>query len=136
MLNQKKIRVMTRLASIEKKEEKNALRLAKYFRMDYVRFELLKAIIAVTIAYVIIVLMGMIYYAEELMQNFMKLNYQELAWNIGTGYFGVLLIYAVLSGIGYFVKYNLEYRKTKRYLQLLKLYQKICKEEKRKWKSY
>ena len=127
---------MTRLASMEHKEEKNALRLAKYFRMDYVRFELLKTIIAVTAAYVIIVLMGMIYYAEDLMQNFMKLNYKEIAWNIGMGYLGILLIYAILSAVGYFIKYNFEYRKTKRYLQLLKLYQKICKEERREWKSY
>ena len=136
MLNLKKIRVMTRLAAIERKEEKNALRLAKYFRMDYVRFELLKTIIAVTVAYVIIVIMGMIYHAEELMQDFMKLNYQEIAWNIGMGYLGILLVYAILSVIGYFIKYNLEYRKTKRYLQLLHLYQKVCKEERRQWKSY
>lgn len=135
MLNQKKIRIMTRLAIIEQKEEKNALRLAKYFRSDYVRFELLKTIIAITVAYAIIVIMGMIYWSEDFMQNFMQLDYYEIAWNIGTGYVWILLVYAVLSVLGYFIKYNIEYKKTKRYLQLLHLYQKVCKEERREWKS-
>ena len=126
---------MTRLAAIEKKEEKNALRLAKYFRSDYVRFELLKTVIAVTIAYAVIVIMGIIYYVEDIMQNFMKLDYQGIIWNIASGYFIILLVYGVLSALGYFIKYNLEYRKTKRYLQLLQLYQKVCKEERREWKS-
>ena len=135
MLNRKKIRIMTRLAAIEKKEEKNALRLAKYFRSDYVRFELLKTVIAVTIAYAVIVIMGIIYYVEDIMQNFMKLDYQGIIWNIASGYFIILLVYGVLSALGYFIKYKLEYRKTKRYLQLLQLYQKVCKEERREWKS-
>lgn len=126
---------MTRLAIIEQKEEKNALRLAKYFRSDYVRFELLKTIIAITVAYAIIVIMGMIYWSEDFMQNFMQLDYYEIAWNIGTGYVWILLVYAVLSVLGYFIKYNIEYKKTKRYLQLLHLYQKVCKEERREWKS-
>ena len=135
MLNQKKIRVMTRLAAIEQKEEKNALRLTKYFRMDYVRFELLKTMIAVTAGYAVIVIMAMIYHAEEWMQNFMKINYQEIAWKIGTGYVGILLVYAIFSIIGYWIKYNAESKKVKRYLQLLHLYQKVCKEEGRRWKS-
>ena len=135
MLNQKKIRVMTRLAAIEQREEKNALRLAKYFCMDYVRFELLKTLMAVTTGYALIVIMAMIYHAEEWMQNFMNINYQKMVWKIGMGYVVILLVYAVFSIIGYWIKYRTESKKVKRYLQLLHLYQKVCKEEGRRWKS-
>lgn len=136
MLNQKKIRIMTRLAKIEQREEKKALSLANYFRSDYVRFELIKTILAVTVGYGIIVIMGILYYSEYLMENFSSIHYKEIIWKIGMGYFGILLIYTLIAGIGYFIRYNLEAKKVKYYLQLLNLYRKVCKEEIREWKSY
>ena len=36
MLDEKRIRQMTKLAFFEKKEEKNALRIGRYFRSDYI----------------------------------------------------------------------------------------------------
>ena len=42
MLDEKRIRQMTKLAFFEKKEEKNALRIGRYFRSDYIGKELLK----------------------------------------------------------------------------------------------
>lgn len=41
MLDEKRIRQMTKLA-FSKKEEKNALRIGRYFRSDYIGKELLK----------------------------------------------------------------------------------------------
>ena len=40
MLDEKRIRQMTKLAFFEKKEEKNALRIGRYFRSDYIGKEL------------------------------------------------------------------------------------------------
>ena len=42
MLDEKRIRQMTKLAFFEKKEEKKALRIGRYFRSDYIGKELLK----------------------------------------------------------------------------------------------
>ena len=51
MLDEKRIRQMTKLAFFEKKEEKNALRIGRYFRSDYIGKELLKNFFLASIGY-------------------------------------------------------------------------------------
>ncbi len=50
MLNEKKIRLMTRTAIYEKREGKEDLKVNSYCGSDYVRFNMLKTLIGVTIA--------------------------------------------------------------------------------------
>ena len=49
MLNNRKVRLMTRLAIYEQTEGKEDVRISKYFRTDYVRLNVLKSIVAVTV---------------------------------------------------------------------------------------
>jgi hypothetical protein len=51
MLDYKKIRLMTKLAVYEKKDGKEDIHLSKYYKTDYVRYQVLKAIITSTIGY-------------------------------------------------------------------------------------
>ena len=53
MLDEKRIRQMTKLAFFEKKEEKNALRIGRYFRSDYIGKELLKNFFLASIGYIL-----------------------------------------------------------------------------------
>lgn len=48
MLNDRKIRLMTKLALYERKEGKEDIKLSKYYRTDYVRLQVLKTVVAVT----------------------------------------------------------------------------------------
>ena len=54
MLDEKRIRQMTKLAFFEKKEEKNALRIGRYFRSDYIGKELLKNFFLASIGYILV----------------------------------------------------------------------------------
>ena len=69
MLNEEKIKLMTRLAAYEQKNGKRDIRLSKYYRSDYVRFQMLNTILCGTIAFVILVVMYILYHTEYLIDN-------------------------------------------------------------------
>ena len=50
MLSEEKIIRMTKLAAFEKREGKKNLNIVNYYRNDYIGFQVLKSIIAVTIS--------------------------------------------------------------------------------------
>ena len=47
LLNENKIKMMTKMAIYEKNEGKSMLKTAKYFKGDYIAFGILKTVIAV-----------------------------------------------------------------------------------------
>lgn len=130
MLNNKKIRLMTKLAIYEKEDGIEDTRLGKYYRIDYVRYQLLKTIVAVTIGYLILVLLAVLYNIEYLIAEAVKLDYVT----IGRTMLGIYLILVFTFGgaacIGYTVKYNQSRKKLGKYYQMLKKLRTIYREEK------
>ena len=53
MLNNRKVRLMTKLAIYEKEDGKEDIRLGRYYRGDYVRYQLLKTIVAVLLLLIV-----------------------------------------------------------------------------------
>ena len=53
MLNEDKIRIMSRCAMYEKAEGKEDLKINRYFQGDYVRLNVLKTLIGATIGFVL-----------------------------------------------------------------------------------
>ena len=51
MIDEKKVALMTKLAIFEKHESSDSLVLSKYYKSDYVRYNMLKALIAGTVVY-------------------------------------------------------------------------------------
>ena len=49
MLNNRKIRIMTKLATYEEKEGKEDIKLSKYYKTDFVRLNILKTIMSIMI---------------------------------------------------------------------------------------
>lgn len=67
MLNKEKVRLMTKLARYEQKEEKRYLKISKYYRSDYIGIALLKNFFASTIAYILILILVFLYRMEAFM---------------------------------------------------------------------
>ena len=74
MLDEKRIRQMTKLAFFEKKEEKNALRIGRYFRSDYIGKELLKNFFLASIGYILVLAVAVLYHIEWLDRKSTRLN--------------------------------------------------------------
>lgn len=130
MLNNHKIRLMTKLAIYEKEDGKEDIRLGRYYRVDYVRYQLLKTIVAVTGGYLILVLMTILYNMEYLIAEAVKLDYATIGRTMLGIYLVLVLAFSGIAVLGYTVKYNRSRKKLAKYYRMLKRLRTIYQEEK------
>ncbi len=130
MLNNHKIRLMTKIAIYEKEDGKEDIRLGKYYRVDYVRYQLLKTIVAVTCGYLILVLLTILYNMEYLIAEAVKLDYAAIGRTMLGIYLVLLLAFSGIAVLGYTIKYNRSRKKLAKYYRMLKRLRTIYREEK------
>ncbi len=91
-MDEKRLSRMIHLAMYEQEDGKEDIAISRYYRADYIGLGLLKNIILITIAYIIILGLIIIYNFESLAVEFSTLNIQPLMW-------GILIIYLLIIGI-------------------------------------
>jgi hypothetical protein len=64
VLNENKVKMMTKMAIYEKNEGRKMLRTAKYFKGDFIAFGILKTLITTTFAFMIVAIMYVLCNAE------------------------------------------------------------------------
>ena len=129
MLNNRKIRIMTKLAIYEKKEGKPDFRLAKFYKTDYARYNALKTMLWITVAYVLGVALVAFYKLEYLLDHALTLDYKALGWQILGIYIAVLSVYVIGSLVGYSIHYTVSRKKLGRYYKLLGKLKSMYNEE-------
>lgn len=107
MINQEKTALMTRMAIYEKNAGKEDMKLSRYYKTDYARMNVLRTVVAVTVAFVLIVAMMVLYRLEYYLDNALTLDYKAMGMKLLNVYVIVLAVYVVLSFIGYSIKYSL-----------------------------
>lgn len=116
MINEKKIILMTKLASYEENEGKKYMDIARYFRSDYVSLQLLKALISGTLAFVVVIGMAVLYDVEAFMKNLYQMNdLFDMLKEYG-------MIYLILMGIYLLIVYIVANYRYHRSRQSLKVY--------------
>lgn len=95
MLDEKRIRQMTKLAFFEKKEEKNALRIGRYFRSDYIGKELLKNFFLASIGYILVLAVAVLYHIEWLVDEIDTIDLQFAAGCLIASYLCFLAVYSI-----------------------------------------
>ena len=106
MLNEKRIILMTKMASYEANEGKKNVTIGSYFRSDYIGWQVLKSIISATIAFVVVFAMYIFYDFELFMTDIYKMDLLEFAKQVLILYLWTIGIYAVISYIVYTVRYS------------------------------
>jgi hypothetical protein len=101
VINEEKVRIMTKCACYEKNEIDNNLHIAGYFRRDFVRWNVLKSLIFATFGYVLLLMLYFIANYEEIFTLFNKMQYKPLLIKILVGWGIILIIYAVVARIVY-----------------------------------
>lgn len=129
MLNNNKIRLMTKLAVYESKKGKEDIRLSKYYKTDYVRYQVLKSIISATFAYLLILVLVFVYKSEYIIKNAVVLDYKTIGTNILGIYIVVIAVYGLGSMVGYSIRYDRSRKKLSKYFRLLNRLNKIYKDE-------
>lgn len=132
MLNEEKVRIMTKLAAYEKGEGKRYLPISKYYRTDYVGLALIKNFFLVSIGYVVLVGMIALYFLEDLLENIHKMDLVRLGGKVIIGYIILLILYSVLVYVIQTVRYSRAKKSIKNYyVQLGRLTKIYAKEERR-----
>ena len=132
MINEEKVKIMTKLAMYEQGRGRKHLPVSRYYRSDYIGLALIKNFFLVTIGYVLIVAAVAVYFGEYLLENIHKMNLIMLGVYIVIGYLIVLVMYSILTYIQYSVKYFRAKKSVREYYQDLTRLEKIYgREEKR-----
>ena len=97
MINEEKVKIMTKLAMYEQGKGRKYLPVSKYYRSDYIGLALIKNFFLVTIGYCLSVAAVAVYFGEYLLENIHKMNLIMLGVYIVIGYLIVLVAYSVLT---------------------------------------
>ena len=131
MLDEKRIRQMTKLAFFEKEEEKNALRIGRYFRSDYIGKELLKNFIQASIGYVLVVVVMAFYHIEWLVDEIDTVDLQVAAGCLIASYLCFLAVYSIAVYVISTICYQRAQKKLKGYGKELDELQRMYDEQKK-----
>ena len=120
MLNEDKIRIMSRCAMYEKAKGKEDIRIHHYFQSDYIVFNVIKTVISATVAYGIILAIACVLSIQYFMENIHKISIEQLAGRVIFGYILVLAVYLTISLVVYTKRYAAAKKSVKKYHNQLK----------------
>jgi ABC-type multidrug transport system permease subunit len=129
MLNESRIKLMTRMASYEKEEGKRNMRIGTYFRGDYIAKEVMKSIVYGTIAYGIMVGMYLAYDFEVLMEEIYSMDLLTFGKAVLERYLILIAVYSVITYIVYALRHRAARRKLRIYYNNLRRLSSMYKKE-------
>ncbi len=120
MVDEERLKLMTRMASFEENEGKKSIPVCEYFRSDYVGFHMLLSAVYITVAFMIITGVNLFCGIETFMAEFYKTDFLSMGKELLRKYLIVLGVYLVIS----FLVYSYRYTKARK---SARIYQKALK---------
>jgi hypothetical protein len=121
MLSARKIKLMYVLEEYETREGKLDLKIGKYYKSDYIHYQLLRSFLHVTFAYVLILSMIALYRMEYLIQHAVVLDYASIGLTVLGMYVLLLAFYMFVTFSIYSLRYDVSRKKLQTYYKYLKL---------------
>ncbi len=132
MLNENKIKMMTKMAIYEKNEGRRMLKNARYYKGDYIAFGVLKSFIATTFSYMILVVMYVLCNLESLVADINTMDYAVIGKKLGGYYVVMLVVFAIITGLVYAYQYDCSRKGMKRYFSRLNKLERFYSGQKNK----
>lgn len=129
MINNEKVSLMTKLAIYENNNSED-IKLSKYYKGDYVRYNVLKTLISVSIGYVGILLLILFYNLEDILAKAFELNFTIIGIEIFVSYFVLIIIFGLISFMVYTDKMNRSRDNLTKYHRGLKQLSRMYDEDK------
>lgn len=127
MIDQNRVRQMTRMAMMESDQGKNIIAVCSYRKADYVIIQILKGFFMGTICYAALLLLWLGFLWDDLNVFFADAHYERFLGRTLLGYGIFMLAYLTICGIVAAKRYK-KYRKQKHlYLKYLKRLNQSCK---------
>lgn len=110
MLNEEKIRLMTKLALYEQNEGKKALKTTKFFRNDYISKNVINSILSGIFSYLLLLLVWVLFRVEYYTEKITELNVVLMIIIAAVLFVVFMIFYLVLSYYVFSTRYK-SYRK-------------------------
>lgn len=107
MIDENKVRLMTKIAIYEKKEENRNLIISKFYKSDYVRFNVLKTLIAATVAFWAIIGAYVFIKFDDLLAKVSDVDYFDVMYKLLGAYVFVCLGFFFFAYIVYSYRYSM-----------------------------
>lgn len=120
MVNEEKIKLMTKLAVYEQGEGKKKIPVMQYFQGDYIIFNVIKTYLSITVAYGLMLVIGCVVCSQYLMENIQKMSIEQLIGGAVLGHILILALYLTIALIVYTKRYANAKKSVKKYYSLLK----------------
>lgn len=133
MLDTRKIRLMTRMATYEKKNIQKDLRISTYYKKDYASLNTLITILWLTVGYALLVGMFGLCYVDQILENLTLEKLFLLGGMIVGIYLVLLIVYGVCANTYYKGMHNRAKHRVKRYYRDLSMLEKMNEKEKRRY---
>ena len=115
MVNEERVKLMTRMAAYEKGEYKTNRNIVSFFKSDYISMQMIKSVIASTIAFAIVFGLYILYDFELFMKEIYQMDMFDFAKS-------VIIIYLIFLGIISVITYVVAWYQYNRAIQSTKLY--------------
>ena len=132
MLNEERIRLMTKMASYEQNEGKKSEAIGSYFRGDYIGLQVIKSIISATLAFLILVASYILYNFEAFMADIYKMDLIQFGKSVIVDYLIFTAVYALISYGVYAYRYAKAKKSLKKYYGHLKKLSYLYEKENKK----
>lgn len=128
MLDENRVKLMTRLALYEQTEGKEDFKISEYYKSDYIGMHVICSILWVTVGYVIAGVLVVLAGLEDLMAKMSMGLLVTLLIGAVAGYFVTVIVFAVVTRHIYNKKHQDARQRVKLFnhdlIKLLKLYEK------------
>lgn len=125
MVNEERVKLMTRMAAYEEGDHKKNKNIVCFFRSDYISLQLLKAFIANSIAFAILFGLYVLYDFEIFMKEIYQMDLFGFIRSVLIIYVIYILIFAVITYVVSLYRYNRALQNTKLYYLNLKKLSKL-----------
>lgn len=115
MLNEDRIKLMTRMASYEENEGKRSMAIGKYFRSDYLSLQTIKSIISATLTFAIVLGILIFYNFEAVMKELYQVDLLAMGKQLLLAYVTFTGIYTVVSYLVHSYRYSRAKKSLKNY---------------------
>lgn len=132
LLNENKIKMMTKMAIYEKNEGRQMLKNSRYFKGDYVAFGVLRTLIATTFAYIIMVILYALCNLERIVADINSMDYAVVGKQLAVYYILLLVAYTAIGIVVYSYQYNRSRKGLKKYFSRLNKLERFYNGQKKK----
>ena len=130
MVNEERIKLMTRMAAYEKEEHQKNKKIVSYFKKDYISMQMLTSIVSTTLAFGIVFVLYVLYDFELFMKEIYRMDLFQFAKSVIIIYLVFLAIISMATHMLALYRYNKALQRTKvYYANLKKLSQSYGEEE-------